>query len=121
MGIALENFDAVGKWRTEIVRKQGNKSDSLPINAKEQLPGGHVVDGFDGLKQHILTECKDAFARSLITRLLGFSLGRSLELSDQEAVENIRKQFADDQYRLRGQILKIVTSEPSLPSNRHKP
>lgn len=111
-GIALENFDAIGKWRTQIRRKVGDKDETIPINAKEELPSGHTVDGLEGLKKHLVTECKDQFAKSLLTRVLSFGLGRTLEIYDQESVEKMSKEFAEDQYRLRGLVHKIVTSEP---------
>lgn len=111
-GIALENFDAVGRWRTETHRKVGDKTEPFAVNATETLPGGHEVVGIDGLKQYLVSHQKQAFAASLISRLLTFSLGRSLELGDQDAVAKLTKQFESDDFRMKDLIHRIVASEP---------
>jgi len=113
-GIALENFDAVGLWRNEIRRKVGKRFETLPVAAKDVLPGGLVLNGVDSLKEHLVTERKSDFARSLVTRLLTYAVGRRLELSDQEAVEDLTKELANDGYRLRGLIQRVATSKPFL-------
>jgi len=79
-GIALEEFDAVGLLRDKIQRKSGKRMLEFDVDAKATLPGGHEVDGLDDLKSHLLTEKNDQFARTLVSRMLAYSLGRSLEL-----------------------------------------
>ena len=108
-GIALENFDAVGLWREEIRQPKGDK---LPVNAVDVLPNGRQLAGADGLRNYLATERKDDFARSLAVRLLTYALGRRLELSDQPAMDDLNRKFADDGYRLRCLIHSIVRSEP---------
>jgi hypothetical protein len=110
-GIALENFDAVGRWRTEIKRKHGER-ESVPINATEILPDGQEVVGVDGLKAYLVRERRAEFAKSLVSRLLTYALGRSLEISDQADVLEISADFAKDDYRLKGLIQRIVASRP---------
>jgi len=113
-GIALENFDAVGLWREEVRRKVGKKFETQPVKATDELPDGTELDGIDSLKRHLVTERKDNFARSLVSRLLTYALGRRLELSDEEAVDDLTGKFAQNDYRLRQLVHQIVTSESFL-------
>jgi hypothetical protein len=111
-GIALENFDAVGLWRTDVRRKKGRKFEKIPVIAKDKLPSGRELDGVDQLKEYLVTERKDDFAESLVARLMTYALGRRLELGDQKAIEELAGKFAADKYRLRSLIQKIVVSPP---------
>jgi hypothetical protein len=109
-GIALEHFDAVGLWRTEVRRKVGRKFETHPVHAVETLPNGQTLDGIKGLRSFLLAERRDDFARSLVSRLLTYALGRRLELADEKSVDWILKQFAADEYRMRGLIHAIISS-----------
>jgi mono/diheme cytochrome c family protein len=111
-GIALENFDAVGLWREEIQRKDGGNMTKVPVNATDTLPNGRQLNGFDDLRTYLADEKKDEFARSLVSRLLTYGLGRRLELSDETAVDDITSSFVADGYRLRGLVKRIVLSDP---------
>lgn len=110
-GIALENFDAVGLWRDKIRRNRDDK-EMVEVNASDSLPNGQLLNGADGLREYLATERKDDFARSLVTRCLAYSLGRRLELSDQQAIDDLTGKFAADGYRLRGLVHAIVGSQP---------
>jgi hypothetical protein len=110
-GIALENYDAVGLWRNEIRRKADGKFVTLPVNAIATLPDDHELDGVDSLKEYLVNQRKDDFARSLVTRLATYALGRRLELSDHDTIERLTREFAANEYRIRSLILSIVTSE----------
>jgi hypothetical protein len=111
-GIALENFDAVGLWREEVRRKVGNKFQTLPVNAEDSLPNGKELSGVDQLKQHLSNEHKLDFAKSLVSRLLTYSLGRRLELSDQRGVDDITNKWKSQGFRLRDLVQNVVASEP---------
>lgn len=111
-GIALENLDAVGRWRTEIARPSGDHPEKLTIDANVTLPNGDVVAGTSGLKNYLLQHRKEDFARSLVCRLLSYSLGRSLDLTDQAAIDQVLKQTAADDYKLKALIHTLVQSEP---------
>ncbi len=111
-GIALENFDAVGRWRTETQPKQNEDANKQSIDTKVLLPDGQEVVGADGLREYLAGAKKDDFARSLVSRLLSYALGRSLELTDKVAVDKVLEQFAKDDYRLKGLVHQVVTSEP---------
>ena len=110
-GIALEEFDAVGLLREKIQRKSGRKMLEFNVDAKATLPGGHEVNGLADLKQHLLTEKREQFARTLVSRMLAYSLGRSLELSDRETVDTITAQFIKNDYKLKNLIQLIVASD----------
>lgn len=111
-GIALENFDALGRWRTDTLKNSGDPSQTQPIDATVELADGKQIAGADGLRLYLLEERKEQFARSLVVRLLTYALGRSLELTDQAAVDQVLEQFAKDDFRLQGLIYKVVSSEP---------
>lgn len=111
-GIALENFDAVGKWRSDPQQLGDENSSSQAIYAKVSLPDGNEIAGIDGLRSYLVAKRKREFARSLVSRLLSYSLGRSLELTDQSAIDLIVEQFEKDEFRLKRLIHSIVLSEP---------
>ena len=89
LGFGLENFDAIGAWRT--------KDGQFPINASGTLPDGRSFDGPQGLES-ILKAQPDAFAECLTRKLLIYALGRGLEPADDAAVKKIVKK------RGRGQL-----------------
>ena len=116
IGFGLENYDLLGRWRTEDAGR--------PIDAQGELPGGVKFDGPDGLKQ-VLLERKDEFVRHLTTKLLGYALGRGLTVEDQCAVDEIVKNVRAGEYRSHVLIAEIVGSVPfryrageSVVSNR---
>ena len=111
-GLALENYDAVGKWRTEIPNATADGVHAQQVNATVVLPGGREVPGANGLRDYLVHERKREFARSLVSRLLTYALGRSLELTDESTVDQVLYQFAEDNYRLKGLVHKVVSSEP---------
>ena len=77
LGLSLENFDAVGKWRTlgEV---------SAPIDASGVLPDGTQFEGPAGLRQALL--CSNRFVATLTEKMLTYALGRGLEYYDAPAV-----------------------------------
>jgi hypothetical protein len=111
-GIALENFDAVGRWRGETPPNQSDSANKHSIDTKVLLPDGREIVGSDGLREYLAGERKNDFARSLVSRLLCYALGRSLELTDKGAVDKVLEQFAKDDYRLKGLVHQVVMSEP---------
>jgi hypothetical protein len=103
LGFGLENFDAVGAWRTE--------EGAAPIDASGELPDGREFNGPDELKA-ILTQDRDAFARCLTGKLLTYALGRGLEHSDRRTVKTIAADIAKQDYRFSSLVLGIVNSRP---------
>ena len=110
-GVALENFDAVGRWRTEIRRKERKKFVSLPVESSDRLPDGTEFSGFTSLKKHLVEHRQDQFSRAIVKRLLTYALGRSLELSDEPLIDDLRNEFESDGLVLRQLIHSIVLSK----------
>jgi hypothetical protein len=103
LGFALENFDAIGRWRTE--------DGKLPVDSAGSLPDGRAVQGPDGLKA-VLKNDRDAFTRCVTGKLLTYALGRGLEPYDQPAVRTIAERVAADDYRFSRLALEIANSLP---------
>jgi hypothetical protein len=103
LGFGLENFDAVGAWRTE--------DGKFAIDASGELPDGREFDGPTELTA-ILTQDRDAFARCLTGKLLTYALGRGLERSDRRTVKTISADVASADYRFSSLVLGIVNSRP---------
>jgi len=111
LGIALENFDAVGLWREQVRRKVGGKFETQPVDASDVLPGDIELGGIESLKDYLVTQRKDDFSRALVTRILTYALGRRLELSDEEAIDDLTEKFAADGFKLQRLIHSIVRNE----------
>lgn len=104
-GFALENYDAIGRWR----EKDGDR----PVDAHVELPNGAAFSGVEGLKQ-VLMERKDEFARAFTTKMLGYALGRGLINEDFYSVERIVSRLKQNDYAIRELIYGVVESEPFL-------
>jgi len=109
LGFGLENFDAVGAWRT--------MDGKFPIDARGVLPGGDTFNGPDELRG-ILADQRDVFARCLTTKLLTYALGRGLERYDSRAVKAMAGRLPASNYRFSALVLEIVNS---LPFQSRKP
>ena len=103
LGFALENYDALGRWR--------EKDGKFAIDPSGELPDGSKLNGPADLKR-ILTGRVDSFRRTLVEKMLTYALGRGLEYYDRCAVEAICRQMAEDENRFGTMILSIVESEP---------
>jgi hypothetical protein len=103
IGFALENFDAVGRWR--------ETEDEQPLEARGSLLGGKEFDGVSGLEQ-ALFEQPDLVARTLTEKLLTFALGRGIEYYDAPAIRKIVRDAREDHYRFSKLILGIAESIP---------
>ena len=104
VGLALENFDAIGRWRDV------DRVANAPINASTVLPGGQPVNGPAQLRRELL-EGSDLFARALTEKLMMYAVGRELEYFDMPQVRAVVRQAAEDDYRLSAIVSGIVTSE----------
>jgi hypothetical protein len=103
LGFGLENFDAVGAFRT--------KDGAFPIDPAGELPGGLKFAGPAELKK-ILVGKKDQFTRCLAEKLLTYALGRGLEYYDKRAVDRITAGAAKSDYKFSALVTEIVTSDP---------
>jgi mono/diheme cytochrome c family protein len=104
IGFALENYDAVGRWRSEDA--------GVPIDASGTLPDGTGFQGPAGLSQLLLTKYRDDFVRTATEKLLTYALGRGVEPYDYPTIRSINRAAARDNYRISSWILAIVKSTP---------
>jgi hypothetical protein len=103
IGLALENFDAVGRWRTEDA---GSK-----IDASGQLVDGTPVDGPASLRKALLAR-PEAFVGAMTDKLLMYGVGRETKYYDMPVVRSIMRNSARNQYRFSDLVLGIVKSAP---------
>ena len=106
-GVAFEQYDAIGQFRTEIKARQGTQ----PVDSKSVLPNGTNIEGIDGLKKYILEKDKAGLNRGVVKHLLSYALGRSLNFTDDEGIKKILKKVKDNDYRMHTVLESIVTSE----------
>ncbi len=105
LGFGLENFDAVGAWRT----REGDH----PIDPSGVLPGGQSFQGPAELRAVLRTR-KDAFCRCLTEKMLTYALGRGLERSDRCVVDETANALARKDYKISALVLAVVRSDPFL-------
>jgi Protein of unknown function (DUF1592)/Protein of unknown function (DUF1588)/Protein of unknown function (DUF1595)/Protein of unknown function (DUF1585)/Protein of unknown function (DUF1587)/Planctomycete cytochrome C len=103
-GLALENFDAIGQWRTM------DPQAHAPIDAATVLPSGVPIHGVVELRGQ-LVERPETFARTVTERLLMYGVNRPLEYFDMPQVRAIVRGAAKDNYKLSSLILGIVNSD----------
>jgi hypothetical protein len=111
LGFGLENFDAIGQWRT--------KDGDTPIDASGVLLDGTKVDGPTALRAALVQQ-KDQFVKAVTEKLLMYSLGRQIEHYDAPAIRAIMRAAAADDYRWSSMILAIVKSTPFQMRMRHQ-
>jgi hypothetical protein len=105
-GLALENFDAVGAWRT---RDGGTRGTT--VDASGQLVDGTKVDGVVALRQALMRE-PDIFVSTVTEKLMTYAIGRGLTAHDMPAVRKIVSDARRDEYRFSSILLGIVRSAP---------
>ena len=104
LGLALENFDAVGRWRA-------TDASGEPLDVSGELPDGTPFTGVEELKQALLAN-PEPFLRTLTEKLLTYALGRGLEYTDAPAVRRIVRDAASREHRFSALVLGIVKSVP---------
>ena len=103
LGFALENYDAVGRWR----ESEGGQ----PIDATGNFPGGAHFRGVSGLEKALLDR-PELFVGALIEKLLVYSLGRVVEYHDAPAVRKIMRDSRSEDFRFSSLVLGIAKSGP---------
>jgi hypothetical protein len=101
-GIAFENYDALGAWRTNIKNK--------PVDATSVLFNKQELAGVDGLKLHLLAERQDQFARAMVYKISAYALGRPLTFADHADVDELTAQFRKQGDRLADLVHLVVSS-----------
>ena len=102
-GIALENFDAIGLFRTEVHQK--------PVVARDTLMDGTELDGVVSLKKYLVENRSEDFARALVSRLTVYALGRNLELSDEDLIDDLTNRFERNNHLIMALIQDLVASD----------
>jgi hypothetical protein len=103
LGFALENFDAVGRWRTHEA--------NTPIDSSGTLPDGTTFNGPRELRE-LLVGRPQEFAGTVVKQLLTYALGRGIEHYDMPAVRRIVRDSASTEYSWPSLIQGIVKSAP---------
>jgi hypothetical protein len=103
IGLTLENFDAVGAWRSE--------EGGSPIDARTELTDGTQLDGVVSLREALLKR-QDVFVSTLTEKLMIYALGRGLTYNDMPAVRSIVRDAARQNNRFSSLILGVVRSTP---------
>jgi hypothetical protein len=103
VGLAMENYDAIGRWRSV--------EEGLPIDASGGLPDGRKVTGVAGLEEGLLNR-PEVFVSTLTEKLLTFALGRGVESYDGPAVRKIVRDAQAADYRFSSIIVGITKSTP---------
>lgn len=102
-GIAFENYDSLGRWRTHIEGK--------PVDSTSVLLSNQRLEGMLGLKSHLLQQRQDQFLRALVYKLTTYALGRPLTFADRAAVDDITVKVRQKGDGLATMIRLIVKSE----------
>jgi hypothetical protein len=110
VGLSMEGFDAIGKSRTKDLA--GRAIDNLV-----RLPSGAAARGIPEFAQFLVTERKHEFTHTLCRKLLGFALGRSLELSDKALVEKMQAALEQNDYRF-SCLFETVVLSPQFRNQR---
>ena len=103
VGFTLEEFDAIGRYRTS--------DGGRPIDASTVMYDGTKIDGVEGLRNFLLSY-KDQFVRTVAEKLLTYAIGRGVEYYDMPTVRKIVREAAPDDYRFDSLILAVVKSDP---------
>jgi hypothetical protein len=103
-GYALEAFDAIGRFRD---RDLGGR----PVETRSRTMDGAEFDGLDGLRDYLLTKRRDEFLKQFCRKLLGYSLGRGVLLSDAPLITEMRDRLKSHEFRIGAAIETVVRSK----------
>ncbi len=102
-GIAFENFDHLGAWRTSVKNK--------PVDATSVLFNKQELAGVEGLKRYLLTDRQDQFAKAMVHKMTAYALGRPLTFGDQSEIEKLTIQFRGNGDRLKD-LISLIAGSP---------
>ena len=97
-GFALEQYDVMGRIR------------SRQVDTKTELPDGQVMEGMQGLRDYLMTDRRNDIVRQFCRKLLGYSLGREVQLSDRPLMDQMQSRLEENGYRFSVAIEAIVSS-----------
>jgi hypothetical protein len=98
-GFALEQYDAIGRLRPQ------------KVDTRTTLINGRSIEGIEGLRDYLMTERRDDFVRQFCRKLLGYALGRELQLSDEPLLDTMMKDLAENDYRFTVAVRTVVLSD----------
>jgi hypothetical protein len=101
--MGLENFNAIGGWRT--------MDGKLPVDATGKLPDGRSFNGPDELLS-VISQDREAFTECVVEKLMTYAIGRGLESYDKATIRKIVANVAKNDYRFSSLVLEIVNSLP---------
>ena len=107
-GIAFENYDAFGVFRTSIKNK--------PVDATSELLNHQTLNGVDGVKRYLLTDRQDQFSRAMAHKLTAYALGRPLSFGDRADIDNLTAQLRKHDDKL-GDLISLIISSNLFNSN----
>ena len=102
-GFALERFDAIGRFRDRDLAGR-------PLDTKTKLPDGTPIDGLAGLRDYLAVTRRDAFLHQFCRKLLGYALGRGVQLSDEPLLSEMQNRLAANGYRFSTAVEAILQS-----------
>lgn len=105
IGFSMENFDGIGRWRTQ--------ENGLNIDTLGELKNGTQLTGINGLKEHLSTTGQEDFVEHFTGKLLGFGLGRGLEYPDRAIVRNATDRAKQENYKF-SEIVKGLVMSPAF-------
>jgi hypothetical protein len=102
-GFSLEGFDAIGRRRDKDLGER-------PIDTRVKTMDGAEFDGVDGLRKYLLTVRREAFVRQFCRKLLGYALGRGVQLSDEPLLAQMQSELKTNDYKIVAAVEAIVRS-----------
>jgi hypothetical protein len=106
LGFALEEFDAVGRYRAVDAAGQ-------PIDATTTLPDGTTIEGIEGLRTWLVSTKREVFVRQFCRKLLGYALGRAVQLSDEPLLDRMVTELAAGEFRS-GRAIELIVTSPQF-------
>jgi hypothetical protein len=97
-GFALEQYDAIGRLRPK------------KVDTKTTLADGETIEGLAGLRAYLLKEQREQIVQQFCRKLLGYALGREVQLSDEPLLKDMQRRLAENEYRFSVAVDAIVTS-----------
>ena len=105
-GFALEGFDAIGRARSK-------DAGGLSIDTRVKLPDGTAFEGIEGLRSYLVDTRRDDFLRQFCRKLLGYAIGRSVQLSDKPLLETMPARLKQNDYRV-GTVIDLIVLSPQF-------
>lgn len=110
LGFALEGFDAIGRARSK-------DAAGLAIDTAAKLADGTEFAGIDGLRNYLSTTRRDDFLRQFCRKLLGYALGRGVQLSDQPLIDRMVAELKQNEFRV-GTAVELIVRSPQFQEVR---